>query len=160
MKNPQNKQKPDTQNTFKQNRSKQNKVRRQKAFKQGRRAEAYARWVLCAKGYRLLVRNFRHPLDEVDLILRRGRLLVFVEVKFRADSDASAYAVSPAHWRCISAGAPGFVARHPYYADHGWRFNLFVVVAMGPTSTRKISGALEPTRNFGESVGRGSHARP
>ena len=78
--------------------------RRQRVFKQGRRAEAYARWVLRAKGYRVLARNFRHPLGEVDLIMRRGRLLIFVEVKFRADRDTGPYAVSPAQWRRISAG--------------------------------------------------------
>ena len=115
------KQNPDTLNTS----------RRQRAFKQGRRAEAYARWVLRAKGYCLLARNFRHPLGEVDLIVRRGRLLVFVEVKFRADRDARAYAVSPAQWRRISAGASGFVARHPHYAGLVWRFDLFVVGGKG-----------------------------
>ena len=103
----------------------------QRAFKHGRRGEAYARWVLCAKGYRLLVRKFRHPLGEVDLVLRRGRLLVFVEVKFRSDSDVSAYAVPPAQWRRISVGARGFGARHPLYADYVWQFDLFVVAAMG-----------------------------
>ena len=36
--------------------------RRQRAFKQGRRAEVYARWVLRAKGYRLLARHFRRCL--------------------------------------------------------------------------------------------------
>ena len=121
------KQNPDTPNTS----------RRQRAFKQGRRAEAYARWVLRAKGYRLLAQNFRHPLGEVDLIVRRGRLLVFVEVKFRADGDATACAVSPAQRRRISAGARGFVARHPYYADHVWRFDLFVVAAMGRFQHKK-----------------------
>lgn len=105
--------------------------RRQRAFKQGRRAEVYARWVLRAKGYRLLARNFRRPLGEVDLIVRRGKLLVFVEVKFRADHDAGAYAVSPAQWRRISAGASGFVARHPPYAGFVWRFDLFVVNGKG-----------------------------
>ena len=69
--------------------------RRQRAFRQGRRAEVYARWVLRAKGYRVLARNFHHPLGEVDLIVRRGRLLIFVEVKFRADRDTGPYAVSP-----------------------------------------------------------------
>ena len=77
---------------------------RLRTFKQGRRAEAYARWVLRAKGNRVLARNFRHPLGEVDLIVRRGRLLIFVEVKFRADRDTGPYAVSPAQWRRISAG--------------------------------------------------------
>ncbi|MEC8094484.1 MAG: YraN family protein, partial [Pseudomonadota bacterium] len=105
--------------------------RRQRAFKQGRRAEAYARWVLRAKGYRVLARNFRHPLGEVDLIVRRDRLLIFVEVKFRADRDTGPYAVSPAQWRRISAGASGFVARHPHYAGPVWRFDLFVVGGNG-----------------------------
>ena len=84
--------------------------RRQRAFKQGRRAEAYACWVLRAKGYPVLARNIRHPLGEVDLFVRRGRLLIFVEVKFRADRNAGPYAVSPAQWRRLSAGASGFVA--------------------------------------------------
>ena len=43
------------------------------------------------KGYRVLAWNFRHPLGEVDLIVRRGRLLVFVEVKVRANRDAGPY---------------------------------------------------------------------
>ena len=105
--------------------------RRQHAFKQGRGAEANARWLLCAKGYRVLARNFRHPLDEVDLIVRRGCLLIFVEVKLRADRDAGPYAVSPAQWRRVSAGASRFVARHPHYAGLVWRFDTFVVGGNG-----------------------------
>ena len=52
--------------------------RRQRAFKQRRKADAYACSVMRAKGYRVLARNFRHPLGEVDLIVLRGRLLIFV----------------------------------------------------------------------------------
>ena len=105
--------------------------RRTRALKQGRRAEAYARWVLRAKGYRVLARNFRHPLGEVDLIVRRGRLLIFVEVKFRANRDTGPYVVSPAQWWRISAGASGLVARHPHYAGRFWRFDMFVVGGNG-----------------------------
>ena len=105
--------------------------RRQRAFKHGRRAEAYARWVLRANGDRVVARNFRHPLGEVDLIVMRGRLVIFVEVKSRADLDAGPYAVSPAQWRRISAGASGFVARHPHYLGLVWRFALFVVGGNG-----------------------------
>lgn len=105
--------------------------RRQRAFRQGRRAEVYARWVLRAKGYRVLARNFHHPLGEIDLIVRRGRLLIFVEVKFRADHDTVPYVVSPAQRGRISAGASGFVARHPHYAGFVWRFDLFVVGGTG-----------------------------
>ncbi len=37
-------------------------------------------------GYRLLVRNWRCKRDEVDLICRDGEVLVFVEVRARAES--------------------------------------------------------------------------
>lgn len=36
-----------------------------------------------ALGYKCLVRNFRCPLGEVDLIAREGDTLVFVEIKTR-----------------------------------------------------------------------------
>ena len=94
MKKPRKKKGPDADNIS----------RRQRAFKHGRRAEAYARWLLRANGDRVVARNFRHPLGEVDLIVMRGRLVIFVEVKSRADLDAGPYAVSPAQWRRISAG--------------------------------------------------------
>ena len=42
-------------------------------------------------GYRVLAWYFCHPLGEVNLIVRRGRLLVFVEVKVRANRDAGPY---------------------------------------------------------------------
>jgi putative endonuclease len=35
-------------------------------------------------GYELVTRNWRCPLGEIDLVLRRGGLLVFCEVKTRA----------------------------------------------------------------------------
>ena len=126
--------------------------RRQRAFRQGHKAEVYARRVLRAKGHRLLARNFHHPLGEVDLIVGRGGLLVFVEAKFRADHDAGAYAVSPAQWRRISAGASGFVARQPHCAGFVWRLDLFGVNGNGRFRHKKNFSALEPTRNFGESV--------
>ena len=87
--------------------------------------------MLRAKGYRVLAQNFRHPLGEVDLIVPRGRLLIFVEVKFCAHHDTGHYAVSPAQWRRNSAGTSGFVARPPHYADLFWRSDMFVVGGTG-----------------------------
>ena len=100
--------------------------RSQRAFKQGRRAEAYARWVLRAKDYCVLARNFRHPLGEVGFIVRCGRQLLFDKGKFCADRDTGPFAVPLAQWRRISAGASGLVTRHPQYAGCFWRFDTFV----------------------------------
>src|SRR3954447_12159437 len=47
----------------------------------GRRAERRVAWHYRLRGYRILGRNVRAGGVELDLIVRRGRRLVFVEVK-------------------------------------------------------------------------------
>jgi len=47
----------------------------------GRTAERRAAWHYRLRGYRILGRNVRAGGVELDLIVRRGRRLVFVEVK-------------------------------------------------------------------------------
>jgi putative endonuclease len=49
----------------------------------GRAGEALAARHLEQRGYRILARNVRSGGVELDLIARRGKLLVFVEVKTR-----------------------------------------------------------------------------
>ena len=51
---------------------------RHAAERRGRRAETMAAWLLRAKGYRILARRFRVPAGEIDLIVRRGRVVAFV----------------------------------------------------------------------------------
>lgn len=40
------------------------------------------------KGYEILEKNFRCRSGEIDLIARDGRYLVFIEVKYRRNSDS------------------------------------------------------------------------
>ncbi|TCJ16961.1 YraN family protein [Rubrobacter taiwanensis] len=49
----------------------------------GRAGEEIAARYLARAGYELVARNYRTRFGEVDLIVRRGALLVFVEVKLR-----------------------------------------------------------------------------
>lgn len=50
----------------------------------GRASEARAEQVLRDKGYRILERNLRTPLGELDLVADDHGVVVFVEVKARA----------------------------------------------------------------------------
>ena len=53
----------------------------------GGRGENVAARYLRNKGYKIILRNFRCELGEIDIIAREGTTLVFVEVKTRAYDD-------------------------------------------------------------------------
>ena len=50
----------------------------------GRMGENIAADFLMSKGFQIAVRNYRHKKAEIDLIVKRGEWLLFVEVKTRA----------------------------------------------------------------------------
>jgi putative endonuclease len=55
----------------------------------GDRGENLAARFLRNLGYRIIIRNFRCEVGEIDIIARDGTTLVFVEVKTRAYDDPS-----------------------------------------------------------------------
>lgn len=54
----------------------------------GRRGETRAVWHYRLRGYRILERNLRLRGGEIDLVVRRGRSVAFVEVKTRQQRHA------------------------------------------------------------------------
>jgi putative endonuclease len=100
---------------------------RQVAFRLGLSAETRAAAFLLAKGYRIVARRWRSPVGEVDLVARRGGVLVFVEVKARARFDDAAEAVSPRQQRRITAAAAAWLASHPHDVNRDIRFDVVLV---------------------------------
>jgi putative endonuclease len=110
----------------------------------GRRAEDDAARRYERAGWRVLARNWRpgraHGGGEIDLVARRGDVLVFVEVKRRASIEAAATALRPAQRRRLEAaalryaelaGAEGCDLRFDLVAvDRGGRLAIFENVTL------------------------------
>jgi len=101
------------------------------AWVQGRRAEFLAALYLRLKCYRIIARNVRLPGGEIDLIAKRGALLIFVEVKYRPNQAPAHAAITSQQWRRIEAAAGQFVAKRSAVQACRWRFD---VLAMAPKS--------------------------
>lgn len=102
-------------------------AKRRAAFLLGVSAESRASLFLSAKGYRTLAKRWKSSVGEIDLVVKRGQLIVFVEVKARAALDAAAEAVLPRQQRRIIAAAEAWLAAHPEHAGYDMRFDAILV---------------------------------
>jgi putative endonuclease len=100
---------------------------REQAERRGRWAETLAAWRLRLALYRVVARNFRSPVGEIDLIARRGSTLVFVEVKARGDEADAAFAILPHQQARIRNAAAAFLARRPDLVGLDARFDAILV---------------------------------
>lgn len=102
--------------------------RRRAGERRGRAAEWMAAWYLRLKGYRVLARRFRGPGGEIDLIVKRGRLIAFVEVKARSDIAAAAGSIAPRSQARIVAAARAWLANRPEASAFDIRFDAVLIV--------------------------------
>jgi putative endonuclease len=102
-------------------------MKRQAAERGGRRAETLAAWWLRLKGWQILGQRVRTPVGEVDLVVRRGRTLAFVEVKARADDGQAALALDDFRLRRVARAAEALTARYARPGDTIRIDALFVV---------------------------------
>ena len=101
---------------------------RQAAFRVGISAESRAAAFLIVKGFRILARRWRSPLGEIDIVARRRRLLVFVEVKARSTIDEAVESVNVRQRRRIAAAAETWLAANPDDSIRDIRFDVILVV--------------------------------
>ena len=100
---------------------------RQRAEARGRRAERLAGWWLRLRGYRILARDYRAPVGEIDIVACRGRLLAFIEVKRRESLDDAAWAITPRQRQRIALAAKAFLQGHPAYRRCDCRFDALLI---------------------------------
>jgi putative endonuclease len=100
---------------------------RQAAYRLGHVAELRAVWRLRLAGYSVLARRYKTKLGEIDIVVRRGGVLAFVEVKARPDVVAATDALGGHQFGRVARAASLFLARHPHYAAHSVRFDAVLV---------------------------------
>ena len=101
---------------------------RRRAEHRGQWGERVAAWLLRLKGYRILARQDRGPMGEIDIIAARGNTLVFVEVKSQPTYAQALDAVSAAQQGRIQRAAEHYVATHPAAQNMTWRFDIVAVI--------------------------------
>lgn len=98
-----------------------------KAYEQGQLAESIACWILRLKGYRILATRYKTPVGEVDIIARRGNMLVFAEVKARQTITEALQSLTGRMKKRIIRAASAFIAANPAYASSDIRFDLLAI---------------------------------
>jgi|SRR5438034_11293297 len=95
----------------------------------GKRAERRAAWWYRLRGYRVLGANVWVGGYELDLVVRRGRRLVFCEVKEKAGTafGEAADMVGQEKQRRLRQAAAAWLAAHP---EHGGLWVSFDVIAV------------------------------
>ncbi|MEZ4399403.1 MAG: YraN family protein [Kofleriaceae bacterium] len=109
----------------------------------GTAAEALAERALVDRGYRIVARNFRGRIGELDLVAYDGDVLVFVEVRSRRDYRFGGARLAVPHHkqRQVAAVARLFIAqRQPRF-----RTCRFDVVAVTGAHLEVIPGAFHIT---------------
>ena len=105
----------------------------------GRRGEALAAWYLRLKGWRIMAQRVKTPRGEIDLIARRGGVVAFVEVKWRASAAELDFAIDEYRLRRVAAAAEAVAHR---YAKTGEVQRINVLLLAPGRFPRHMANAL------------------
>lgn len=101
--------------------------KRVRAERAGRAAKTLAAWAYRLRGFQILDRRFKATSGEIDLVARKGGLLVFAEVKRRADIDAALFAVTYKNRRRHEQAVKVWLSRNPRLAGFDIRYDIAAV---------------------------------
>ena len=105
-------------------------------------AESRALDYLLARGLRLVERNYRVRAGELDLVMRDGAQVVFVEVRLRASGafGGAAASVTPAKQARVRRAAQAWLAARR--GTRAWPAVRFDVVALDGATVHWIPSAF------------------
>lgn len=116
----------------------------------GQASEAWAEQFLRAKGYRILERNLRTSIGELDLVAEDAGVLVFVEVKARSSEafGGALLAVDRRKQAKLVRLASQYLAQR-HWSDRACRFDVVLVQSQpsAPGQIEHLQNAFEVTDN-------------
>ena len=80
-------------------------------------AEIIAGLYLSVTYWRILACRWKCPLVEIDLVVKRIKIISFIEVISRHNVQEAIVSITAHQWRGILEAADLFMARHGQYAD-------------------------------------------
>ncbi|MFD1744702.1 YraN family protein [Rhizobium helianthi] len=101
---------------------------RKHAERRGRWSEYWAALFLMAKGYRILNLRYKTRSGEIDLVARKGSLVIFVEVKARQHLQGALDAVSFRSQNRIRAASDHWMSRRKDAATLSQRYDIIAVL--------------------------------
>ena len=118
---------------------------RRQAERRGHRGETLAAWFLRLHGWMIVARRLRTPRGEVDLVARRGRMVAFVEVKWRRSGGELATAIDEFRLRRVAAATEAIAHR---YLRPGDDMRIDVLLLAPRRWPRHIRNAWMPTNGI------------
>ena len=100
---------------------------RTKSYKFGIIAEIVAATYLRMCLYSVIYKRYKTKVGEIDLIAKRGKSLVFVEVKARKNKNTTHTALTKHQQNRITRTAELFIAKNPKYSQSNIRFDLILI---------------------------------
>lgn len=98
-----------------------------KNYKKGLRAEKIAAFFLNLKGYHIVARRFKTHSGEIDLIAKRGKTVLIVEVKARPNLALAHDAVDKTSQKRIIAASDMWLAQQNDAAYLSLRFDVIII---------------------------------
>lgn len=119
-------------------------------YNSGYFAEFICRMYMRFHGYRIIAKNYRcgtgkkTPYGELDFVAKKGKTIVFCEVKKRQNDSEFLRALSNKQQERILNGGQYFMKHHPKYKNYSMRFDVFFIKL--PFSIRHLKNAIYSDR--------------
>jgi len=100
-------------------------------YELGKIGEQKACDYLIEKGYELIDKNFRSRMGEIDLVVKKGQILVFVEVKLKTSDKFGTpeEMITPAKIGKVRKMAEFFLLKHPEFREMLYRIDTVCLLA-------------------------------